>query len=158
MSEIQNNTGTISGTIEGSGSVSDGTLTPKVQLKGGTIAMNQSGTKDYDRLENKPQKDGVTLEGNQGNEELHIAAIRTSAEWAELTTLVSVRGEMYVYSDATQDAEGNPMPMVKIGDGNAYVVDLPFATAIDMRITAEDIENWNNKVAVRLEEDNLIFY
>lgn len=158
MNEIQNNTGTITGTIESTGSVNDGTLTPKGQIQGGQVSMNQSGTKDYDKLENKPQKDGVTLQGDQSNEELHISAVKTCAEWAQLTELVSVKGEMYVYSDAEQDSDGNPIPKVKIGDGLAYVVDLPFVSATDMRITDEDIQNWNDKVSIRIEGEMLIFY
>lgn len=135
-----------------------GDVAPRMQIGGEVTRAAVAYEKDYEILDNKPQKDGVTLEGNQGNEELHIAAIKTSEQWAQLTSLVSVRGEMYVYSDASEDAQGNPVPMAKFGDGNAYVVDLPFASAIDLRITEEDIENWNNKVAVRIEGDRLIFY
>ena len=101
---------------------------------------------------------GVELIGNKTSDDLHIVACKTSAEWAALTTLVSMPGEVYVYSDGGTDAQGNPIPMIKIGDGNAYVVDLPFTTAIDFRITQADIDNWNGKVSVRIEGDRLIFY
>ena len=101
---------------------------------------------------------GVELIGNKTSDDLHIVACKTSAEWAALTTLVSMPGEVYVYSDGGTDAQGNPIPMIKVGDGNAYVVDLPFTTAIDFRITQADIDNWNGKVSVRIEGDRLIFY
>lgn len=158
MSEIQNNSGSISGNITSESVVNGGALQPKGSVQGGAISRNQGGTNDYERLRNLPQKDGVTIIGNQTNEELHIAAVKTCAEWAQLTELVSVRGEAYVYSDAGEDENGNPIPKIKYGDGNAYVVDLPFATAIDFRITDEDIQNWNNKVAIRVDGEILVFY
>lgn len=115
--------------------------------------------KDYEKLDNLPQINDVELIGNKTSEDLHIVACKTSAEWAQLTTLVSMPGEIYVYSDGGgTDPQGKPIPKLKIGDGNAYVVDLPFAASIDMRITDQDIANWNNKVAVRIEGDRLIFY
>ena len=158
MSEIQNNQGSISGSVEGTGSVNGGSVTPNEVVKGGTIARNLGGTRDYEMLENLPMVNGETLKGDKDSFELHIVGCKTTAQWAELTTLVSKKGEIYIYSDASEDAQGNPVPMAKFGDGNAYVVDLPFATAIDMRITQADIENWNNKVAVREEDGRLIFY
>lgn len=120
----------------------------------GTVDTPQGGVNDYTRLANKPSINGETLIGDKSSEDLHIVACKTSAEWAELTDLVSREGEIYVYSDAGAEGE----PMIKIGDGNAYVVDLPFTAATDFRITDQDIQNWNNKVAVRIEGDRLIFY
>lgn len=87
-----------------------------------------------------------------------IVSIHTTAEWEQLNHIVSAVGEIYVYSDYKEDEEGNPIPGIKMGDGNAYIVDLPFVTAEDARITQEDIDNWNNKVAVRVDGDRLIFY
>lgn len=131
-----------------------GTLTPRIQLNG-SISLPKTVTGDnYLDLLNKPSINGETLIGDKSSEDLHIVACKTSAEWAELTDLVSREGEIYVYSDAGANGE----PMVKIGDGNAYVVDLPFTAVTDFRITDTDIQNWNNKVAVRIEGDRLIFY
>ena len=134
-----------------------GSVSPKGQIRGG-IAKNTGGSDDYNRLRNHPYINDEEVIGNKTSEDLHIVACKTSAEWAALTTLVSMPGEVYVYSDGGTDAQGNPIPMIKIGDGNAYVVDLPFATAIDFRITQADIDNWNGKVSVRIEGDRLIFY
>lgn len=131
-----------------------GTLTPRIQLNG-SISLPKTVTGDnYLDLRNKPSINGEPLIGDKSSEDLHIVACKTSAEWAELTDLVSREGEIYVYSDAGANGE----PMVKIGDGNAYVVDLPFTAVTDFRITDTDIQNWNNKVAVRIEGDRLIFY
>lgn len=135
-----------------------GSVVPLGQINGGVNMAATMYEKNYELLDNKPQINSVELSGDKSSEELHIVACKTSAEWAELITLQSRVGEIYVYSDGGEDAEGNPIPAIKIGNGNAYVVDLPFATGVDMRITDEDIENWNNKVAVRIEGDRLIFY
>ena len=128
------------------------------QISGGVDRAAVSYEKNYEILDNKPQVTDEELIGNKTSEDLHIVACKTSAEWAELITLQSRKGEVYIYTDAAEDDEGNPLPMVKIGDGNAFVVDLPFTTAVDFRITQEDIDNWNGKVSVRLEGENLIFY
>lgn len=135
-----------------------GGVTPLGQIGGNLDRAATGYEKDYEKLDNLPQINGETLIGDKDSFELHIVGCKTTAQWSALTSLVSKKGEIYIYSDATQDAQGNPVPMAKFGDGNAYVVDLPFASAIDMRISAEDIANWNNKVAVRLEGDRLIFY
>lgn len=134
-----------------------GSVSPKGQISGG-IAMSTGGTDDYNRLRNLPQVNDEEVIGNKSSEDLHIVSCHTTEEWAALTHIVSRKGEIYIYSDATEDAQGNPVPMVKIGDGNAYVVDLPFSSAVDMRITQADIDNWNGKVSVRIEGDRLIFY
>lgn len=135
-----------------------GSVAPRGQIGGNLDRAATSYEKDYEKLDNKPQINAVELIGNKSSEDLHIVACKTSAEWAQLTTLVSMRGEVYVYTDAEQDAQGNPIPKIKIGDGNAYVVDLPFSAATDFRITQADIDNWNNKVSVRANGEELIFY
>ena len=116
------------------------------------------GTNDYEKLKNLPSINGEKLIGNKTSEGLHIVAVKTTEEWQQVTTIVSKTGEIYVYSDYMQDEDGNNIPGFKIGDGNAFIVDLPFATLPDLRISDEDIENWNNKVSVRIEGDRLIFY
>lgn len=135
-----------------------GDVAPRMQIGGEVTRAAVAYENNYEILDNKPQINSVELIGNKSSEDLHIVSCHTTAEWAALTHIVSRQGEIYIYSDATEDAQGNPVPMVKIGDGNAYVVDLPFSSAVDMRITAADIENWNNKVAVRIDGDRLIFY
>ncbi len=135
-------TGHLDGAIGGTGLISGG------------VNAGGSGTSDYRNLIHKPIVNGETLIGEMDSEDLHIVACKTTAEWAQLTTLVSRKGEIYVYSDGG----GENKPMLKIGDGNAYVVDLPFDTSIDARITDEDIANWNNKVSVRADGERLIFY
>lgn len=56
----------------------------------------------------------------------------TTARWNAQTGFIPMKGEIIVYTDhaVTQDENGNDVlvPGVKIGDGNAYCVDLPFIT------------------------------
>lgn len=79
--------------------------------------------------------------------------VHTTAKWQSLTSLVSVKGTIYVWSDYKTE-DGEDIPAIKIGDGLAYVVDLPFAT---QGITLAQINNWNNKVSVRISGENLFF-
>ena len=69
---------------------------------------------------------------------------------------------MYVYSDARsyeeEYTENNEtltrtvyVPGIKIGDGSAYVVDLPF-----VNVTSEQINFWNNKVNCYLEPELVV--
>lgn len=66
---------------------------------------------------------------------------------------------MYIFSDANsyeeEYTENNEtltrtvyVPGIKIGDGSAYVVDLPF-----VNVTSEQINFWNNKVNCYLEPE-----
>ena len=78
--------------------------------------------------------------------------VHTTAEWQQLTSLVSVKGMIYVWSDYKTE-DGVDIPAMKVGDGLAYVVDLPFAT---QAITLSQIQSWNNKVSARISGENLI--
>lgn len=78
----------------------------------------------------------------------------TTANWNAQPTLVSEAGTVYIYSDYYQDSGGNDIPGVKIGDGNAYLIDLAFTgklyddhLADSVRhITDAERSAWNNKV------------
>lgn len=86
------------------------------------------------------------------NEDSSEVMIHTTAEWALLTSLVSIKGMIYIWSDYKTE-NGVDIPAFKVGDGSAYVVDLPFAT---QAITTTQITSWNNKVSARVSGENLI--
>lgn len=81
----------------------------------------------------------------------------TTANWNATPQLVAAAGTLYVYTDHAFDGEGNPLPGFKVGDGNAYLIDIPFAdTALQERvdehisdtevhITQTERDFWNNK-------------
>ena len=135
-----------------------GSVVPLGQIGGNIDRAAVAYEKNYRILDNKPSINGEELLDDKTREDLNIVACKTTAEWEQLTTLVSVLGEVYVYTAGGEDSEGNPIPKIKIGDGLAYVVDLPFIAGTDLQITQADIDNWNNKVAVRADGENLIFY
>ena len=76
-------------------------------------------------------------------------------------------GEIIIYDDYATEANGDIIPNIKIGTGNAYVQDLPFVdehtrnvilahindTAV--HVSTEDRNFWNNKVNVDDSEDIL---
>ena len=77
----------------------------------------------------------------------------TVAGWASKPKLISEPNTMYVYTDY-QSVDGQDVPGIKIGTGNAYLIDLPFIDILYARhiadnvihITQEEREFWNNKV------------
>ena len=78
----------------------------------------------------------------------------TVAGWAAQSSLVGQANTIYVYTDYQEDEDGNQIAGIKIGDGNAYLIDKPFLDTIywehvndtDVHITAEERAFWNNKV------------
>ena len=91
----------------------------------------------------------------------------TTAGWAEQTTLISERGAIYIWSDYRQN-DNTDIPGIKIGDGLAYVLDLPFIDAdlvehiqdIDIHVSLEEKAFWNDKVRCFIdanENETLVF-
>lgn len=89
----------------------------------------------------------------------------TTAEWAQQTSLTSEKDVIYVYTDHQAD-DGKNIPGIKIGDGLAYVVDLPFVDTIymkhitdtDIHITAEERTKWNKAITAdaKSTDENLV--
>ena len=86
----------------------------------------------------------------------------STAEWEQEPPMVSEPGVLYIWSDWYQDSQGNDIPGVKVGDGNAYVMDLPFQSEdflnhvldTNIHVTAEEKEFWNNKVTCYISPNN----
>lgn len=86
-----------------------------------------------------------------------------TATWNSQAQLVSQQGYIYIYSDYKQDSSGNDIPGIKVGDGNAYLIDLPFSTKlIDehiadavAHITSAERDFWNNKVTCYIDDNNI---
>lgn len=104
--------------------------------------------------------------GSSGN-----VIVKSTSEWASTPDLVSTKGFIYVYMD--KDGEGNITEVkFKIGDGTAYVIDMPFASPSqndfdahinnqDIHVTLAEKDYWNNKWRGYLlgstEGENLVF-
>lgn len=83
----------------------------------------------------------------------------TTEAWNSNPTLKSVKDIIYVYTDY-KIVNGQPVPGLKVGDGLAFVVDLPFV-ASGTDITQEQIDFWNDKCSVMIDPEDpehAIFY
>lgn len=99
--------------------------------------------------------------------------IKTTSQWDSDLSLVSQKGTVYIYSDRQQveDEHGNItyIPGIKIGDGLAFLVDLPFVDELfyrhiynsDIHVTLGEKAFWNNKLNVNdaqeVIQDTLVF-
>lgn len=97
--------------------------------------------------------------------------IGTMEYWAGHVCYVPKRGEIIVYSDR-QEIDGVYYPGIKIGDGSAYVVDLPFVgddiargilAALEAHTSNSDVhvrtgerDFWSNKIDCNLSGETLI--
>lgn len=96
-----------------------------------------------------------------------LATTHTTAEWSALTSYVPKKGEFCVWSDY-KVKDGVNYAGIKVGDGMAYAVDLPFvggefgdilADHINdnvIHITAAERLFWNNKVSAEYDSEKLI--
>jgi len=83
-----------------------------------------------------------------------VVQFGTTAEWDGQATLVAEANTLYVYTDHHTTSGGDPVPAYKVGDGNSYLIDLPFSDVLweehinntVVHITAEERTFWNNKV------------
>lgn len=89
----------------------------------------------------------------------------TSDQWAKKIGLISKKNTIYVYTDH-QAKDGQDIPGIKIGDGLAYVIDLPFVDQIyidhiantDIHITKEERAKWNKAITANIadNDENLV--
>ena len=128
----------------------------------------------YDELTGLPTINGVTIVGDMVSGDLYLAkeSINTKEYWDLQRSYVPERGEIVVYIDKTV-IDNVAYPGMKIGDGNAYLIDLPFVgddTYIQLvslitghiydqgiHVTPEDKTRWDNKLNYQLNGENLIF-
>ena len=92
----------------------------------------------------------------------------TTATWNSRPDLISSRGCIYIYSDYRQNEQGQNIAAMKVGDGLAYLIDMPFIDSLlyehiadNIRhITQQEREFWNDKVRCYMsdvQDDILIF-
>lgn len=122
-----------------------------------TVAVEESGgfvVRDYERLDNRPQINGVTLEGNQTATELLLVRRGTKQEWDAQIGYIPAAGQIIVYTDYY----GEDKPAMKVGDGQAYLIDLPVTSGDPGGgVEPEDRQFWNNKLNCELVGEELIF-
>ena len=82
--------------------------------------------------------------------------------WNSQPELIAKRGFIYIYADYRDDGLGGKIPAIKVGDGLAYLIDLPFTDDLYaqhiantyIHVTSEDKERWDNKVTCFLDPTN----
>lgn len=91
----------------------------------------------------------------------------TTANWNRHIDFIPQLGEAIIYTDY-KIKNGTVYPGLKIGDGLAYLIDLPFLgddVAEDLlshisdsesHVTSSEKSFWNNKLNVYITEDNLV--
>ena len=139
----------------------------RISLNADMSATGGGGVTNYEVLTNKPKINGVTLMGNKTSSDLRIVSEGTTSYWAQNASYVPQKGEIVVYSDYETES-GVSIAGIKVGDGSAYVVDLPFTDSKlknrfedhinDMvrHITSTERTAWNDKINVTLTDENLI--
>ena len=160
--------GTANFTLDVERSPIDGGEISKTDLPIIDILMNGGDIGQYLRWTNK----GADWEDK--DDAVHID---TTAHWNAQRELIAREKNIYVYTDHSV-VDGVAIPAVKIGDGLAYLIDLPFVSSDvekyenirglllehiddDVRhITAAERNAWNNKVTCFISQDdptNLVF-
>lgn len=117
-----------------------------------------------------PELQEITLTAPVADVTRARMSIDTTEAWSLKTDYIPAKGEIVVYTDR-HVIDGTDYPGVKIGDGKAYVVDLPFIgddTAnqiiedlnghiqnVIRHITQEERDYWNNKLDCELNGEVL---
>ena len=90
----------------------------------------------------------------------------TTHNWNLQPDLISEHGSFYIYSDKSVLPNGDLVPGIKIGDGLAYVIDLPFVSQditeqlyahinnASMHVSAADRYFWDHKVTSLLDNED----
>lgn len=166
--------GGMNGTLSPTGSIS-GELTDKrvlsarlqaaARLNGALSLPETLYVANYDYLTHKPSINGVVIQGDGLAGDYHLLSVysKTTAEWAE-NREISEKGAIYIYTDYEQDSQGDDVPAFKLGDGKAYIVDLPFTDILmqehmantNIHITPEERAFWNSKNRALALGENLI--
>lgn len=90
----------------------------------------------------------------------------TTEGWNSVSNLMSEQGVIYVYTDHIKGEDGENIPGFKVGDGKAYIADLPFSddpfvnhiNNSDIHVTLAEKNFWNNKVrAYYADTENITF-
>ena len=148
----------------------------KVVLNGRTIMDISDTDFNPDQLPEGNVVYNAAGERVVGQAIVHKVYTDTTANWNAKLRYIPERGDIIIYSDRGQISDGYgesiKVPGVKIGDGNAYLIDLPFVGA-DVRyqilselrthtgnrlvhVTAEEKQFWNNKLNCTVNNGNLI--
>ena len=169
------NISTMRGTLSQRGNLS-GSISGQHNMSGSLSVPNMSSTSDYETLINKPSINGVELSGNKTAGDLYLVSENTTAGWNSNPQYCPKSGEICIYTDykTVIDDMGNEITFkgIKIGDGNAYLIDMPFVgddiryfvlqkineheSNHEIHITKQERNFWNNKLNYDIDGEELI--
>lgn len=111
----------------------------------------------------------VAFSGNYNDLDNSPIHFGTTEYWNSQVTLIGELSHLYVYTDygiAEVDGKSVSIPNIKIGDGNAYLIDNPFITTSvekllqlhaednTKHITDDERSAWNDKVRCYINPDD----
>lgn len=119
-------------------------------------------TGNYNDLINKPRINGVELSGNKTAQDLFLVSENTTDGWNSEPQYLPKAGEICIYTDyaTIQDALGNDItvPGVKIGDGNAYLIDMPFVGDETRYLLLNRLQNHEQNMAIHVSQEDRSFW
>lgn len=134
-------------------------LDPRTLVNGKLVRVNNSGEDAtyYAWNENTKTWDLADFGGSGSG-----VYYDTTENWNKNPRLIGKRGCIYVYSDYKKNEEGQDIAGIKIGDGQAYLIDAPFTDEIlykhiedkIIHITQAEREFWNNKTRCYVDSGN----
>lgn len=101
--------------------------------------------------------EGTPFPVNSGSNQIRYL---TMEEYKDLTGVESTKDVLYIVTDYKVDDEGNTYPGLLIGDGNAYIGDLPVLVGITANEQAA-IDSIYDKVGCKIDafdEELIVFY
>jgi len=143
-----------------------------IPLQGEVIIYSADDTHPFSRFKigdgitnviDLPFSDAQTIDGKS-------IRVGTTEEWRRQLSYIPKKGDIIIYSDKAQLDDDTVVAGIKIGDGLAYGIDLPFLgddiaenllehmNDMVRHITAAERLRWNNKITCddTVDEENLI--
>ena len=117
----------------------------KVQLVAPVASSSGGGTTNYELLTNKPSINGVTLVGNMTSTDLKFVSENTTEGWASIPDYMPQQGEICLYTDTGK---------LKIGDGLAYIADLPYLSEAQIQPALDALQAHINDTSVHVSQDD----
>lgn len=109
----------------------------------------------------------ITLTPDAVNKTINIASASsvksgTTSYWQTHGNVISTKDVLYIYTDWKKNSDNEDIPGIKVGDGLAYISDLPFTDqlwaehVLDslIHVSASDRANWDAKVRCYLDTNN----
>lgn len=93
-----------------------------------------------------------------GSTRLSNVYTKKTAEWNANINFIGQTGTFYIYSDWKTETQADEqtgqtrrvtIPGIKLGDGQAYLIDLPFLNDFSsIKVTEQEKARWNNKLSL----------